>query len=164
MTMGPWGTHLDRTVTWWEQGRAWMQYIARSQFLLQQGRYVADAAYYCGENAPVETRAGKPALAPGYAWDAIGADVLLHHATVKEGCLSLDSGIQYRVLILPPSDRDMRPELLRQVRQFVADGLTVVGAPPRISPSLEDYPKCDEATGLRAMGKLRRPWHHGTSL
>ncbi len=143
MTMGQWGTHFDRTSTWWEQGRAWLQYVARSQFLLQQGRFVADAAYYGGESAPVELRAGKPALPSGYAWDAVDAEVLLHHATVKDGCLRLESGIQYRGLILPPSDREMRPAVLRQVRQFVADGLAVVGAPPRISPSLEDYPKCD---------------------
>ena len=60
MTMGPWGTHFDRTETWWEQGAAWMRYIARCQFLLQQGRSVVDAAYFCGENAPVELRADNP--------------------------------------------------------------------------------------------------------
>ena len=38
MTMGQWGTHFGRTNTWWEQSQPWMKYIARSQYLLQQGR------------------------------------------------------------------------------------------------------------------------------
>jgi hypothetical protein len=143
MTMGQWGTHFDRTSTWWEQGRAWLQYVARCQYLLQRGRFVADAAYFCGESAPVELRVGDPALPPGYDYDAINAGVLLQNATVKEGRLMLDSGMSYRLLILPPSDRSMRPELLRQLSRFVADGLTLVGPPPQNSPSLDDYPKCD---------------------
>jgi hypothetical protein len=53
MTMGKWGINLDRTNTWWEMGKAWMQYITRSQFLLQQGRSVADIAYFCGQSTPV---------------------------------------------------------------------------------------------------------------
>jgi hypothetical protein len=143
MTMGPWGTHFDRTSTWWEQGRSWLQYVARCQFMLQQGQFVADAAYFCGESAPVELRVGNPALPPGYDWDAVGADVL-NHAMMKDGCLCLDSGMKYRVLILPPEDSAMRPPLLRQLSRFVANGLTLVGPPPQSSPSLEDYPKCDD--------------------
>jgi len=30
MTMGQWGTHFERTNTWWKDGQAWMKYIARS--------------------------------------------------------------------------------------------------------------------------------------
>jgi len=143
MTMGQWGTHFDRTSTWFEQGRAWLKYVARCQYLLQQGRFVADAAYFCGESAPVTMRVGDPALPPGYDWDAVDAGVLLRHATVEDGCLVLDSGMRYHVLILPPSDRSMRPTLLRKLAQFVEEGLTLVGAPPQASPSLEGYPECD---------------------
>jgi hypothetical protein len=144
MTMGQWGTHFDRTSTWWEQGRSWLQYVARCQFMLQQGQFVADAAYFCGESAPVELRVGNPALPPGYDWDAVDADVLLNHATMKGGCLCLDSGMKYRVLILPPGDSAMRTPLLRQLSRFVENGLTLVGPRPQSSPSLEDYPKCDD--------------------
>ena len=143
MTMGQWGTHFDRTSTWWEQGRAWLQYVTRCQYLLQQGRFMADAAYFCGESAPVETRAGDPALPAGYDYDDVNAGVLLHHAAMQGDRLVLDSGMSYRVLILPPSDPDMTPDLLRKLAGFVADGLVVVGRPPRASPSLEGYPACD---------------------
>jgi len=31
------GTHFDRNITWWEQARAFFQYLARCQYLLQSG-------------------------------------------------------------------------------------------------------------------------------
>ena len=31
MTMGPYGIHYERTQTWWEQSRAWLQYLSRCQ-------------------------------------------------------------------------------------------------------------------------------------
>jgi hypothetical protein len=142
MTMGQWGTHFDRTSTWWEQGRAWIQYLTRSQFLLQQGHFVADAAYFDGEDAPNEMPSIDPALPPGYDFDALGA-LALEDATVQNGQLLLNSGMKYRVLVLPSSVRTMTPQVLEKIHALVADGLTLVGAPPESSPSLEDYPRCD---------------------
>jgi len=37
-TMGQWGTHFDRTQTWWEPGKALVQYWQRCQALLQWGK------------------------------------------------------------------------------------------------------------------------------
>ncbi len=143
MTMGQWGFHFERTETWWEQGKPWIDYITHCQFLLQQGRAVADAAYFTGQSVPVEMRAGDPPLTAGHDYDVIDADVLLHQASVQNHELVLQSRMRYHMLILPPSDRNMTPPLLRQLREFVADGLTIVGAPAEASPSLEDYPQCD---------------------
>ena len=143
MTMGQWGFHFDRTETWWSQGKAWIDYVSRCQFLLQQGRYVADAAYFNGESAPSEMREGNPPLPEGYQYDAVNADVLLHHATVKQGRLNLDGGASYAVLILPESDAHLTPPLLRRIGEFVQAGLAVAGARPQRSPSLEDFPRCD---------------------
>lgn len=36
-TMGCWGTHFDRTQTWWEPGKAMVEYWQRCQALLQWG-------------------------------------------------------------------------------------------------------------------------------
>ena len=33
VSMGPWGLHYERTQTWWEQSRAWHEYLARCQYL-----------------------------------------------------------------------------------------------------------------------------------
>jgi len=37
-TMGQWGTHFDRTQTWWEPGKAMVKYWQRCQALLQWGK------------------------------------------------------------------------------------------------------------------------------
>ena len=37
MAMGQWGTHFDRTQTWWQPGKAWIEYVQRCQGLLQWG-------------------------------------------------------------------------------------------------------------------------------
>ncbi len=52
MSMGPWGLHYERTQTWWEQSKPWHEYLARCQYLLQQGRFVADICYLAPEGAP----------------------------------------------------------------------------------------------------------------
>ena len=52
MTMGPWGLHYERTETWWEQSRPWHEYLARCQYLLRQGLFVADICYLQPEGSP----------------------------------------------------------------------------------------------------------------
>ena len=143
MTMGQWGFHFERTETWWNQGKPWIDYITHCEYLLQQGRAVADAAYFTGESVPVMMRVGNPALPAGYDYDAIDADVLLHGATVQNGRITLASGANYAVLILPPDDVNMTPQMLACIRKLVRAGATVVGPRPQHSPSLDGYPKCD---------------------
>ena len=41
--MGWWGTHFDRTQTWWEHGKAMVQYWTRCQALLQWGAFTNGA-------------------------------------------------------------------------------------------------------------------------
>ena len=143
MTMGQWGFHFERTETWWHQGKSWIDYIQHCQFLLQQGRAVADAAYFTGESAPVEMRVGNPALPAGFDYDAVNADVLLHGAKVKMGRLTLASGANYAVLILPPDDVNMTPQTLDVFANWCAPGQPLSDPRPRHSPSLADFPNCD---------------------
>ena len=42
VVMGQWGTHFDRTQTWWDQGKAWVKYLQRCQALLQRGAIAAN--------------------------------------------------------------------------------------------------------------------------
>lgn len=144
MTMGPWGTHFERTITWWNQGKPWIDYITRCQFLLQQGRAVADVAYFDGQSAPVEMREWSPPPPVGYDYDAVDAEVLLNGATVENGRITLASGASYAVLVLPPDDINMTPQMLECIQKLVNEGATVVGPRPQHSPSLDDFPKCDK--------------------
>ncbi|MFZ4508713.1 MAG: glycosyl hydrolase, partial [Fimbriimonas sp.] len=141
MTMGPWGTHLERTQTWWKEAATWLKYVARSQYLLQSGKFVADAVAYTGETAPVDLPYGRGAgrLVPeGYDYDGCDTRILMA-MKVSNGSVVVPSGLKYRVLLLPPTTF-MTPKVARKIRSLVADGATVVGPKPLHSPSLTGFP------------------------
>ncbi len=144
MSMGPWGLHYERTQTWWEQSRAWHEYLARCQYLLQQGLFVADLCFLAPEASPQQFKS--PVKSghdrPGYNFDGCPADALLTRTTVRNGRLTFPDGLSYRLLVLPRTPT-MTPKLLGKIRDLVKAGATVLGAPPRKSPSLQNYPQCD---------------------
>jgi len=145
MTMGPWGFHFERTETWWEQGSAWLKYLARCQYMLQEGRFVGDLCYFDGEGAPASLpgRGGlDPSPPAGYDYDGCDEDVILNRMSVRDGRIVLPDGMTYRALVLPPS-RTMTPKLVLKIAELVGDGATVIGPKPLRSPSLQDAPGCD---------------------
>ena len=152
MTMGPWGTHLERTQTWWTEAREWMKYVARCQYMLQQGQFVADVLYFTGEGAPnnLPYRPNlRPRIPSGYDYD--GCDTLsLMRLSVRDGRLTLPSGMSYSVLVLPETEL-MTPLVAEKVRDLVRDGAVVVGPKPVASPSLVGYPACDDV--VRQIGE-----------
>ena len=145
MSMGPWGLHYERTQTWWEQSGAWHQYLSRCQHMLQQGLFVADLCFLAPETSP--QRFKSPVKSgfdrPGYNFDGCPPHALLTRMSVQDGRITLPDGMSYRMLVLPRT-ATMTPALLRKIKELVMAGATVVGAPPIKSPSLEDYPRCDE--------------------
>ncbi len=158
MTMGPWGMNLDRTITWWDQGQAWMKYITRSQFLLQSGRFVADVVAFTGEEGPNDLPMMKGKEIPeGYDYDGCDATVL-HQMKVENGQIVLPTGMRYRVLMLPQS-KFMTTKTVRKIAQLVNDGATVVGPAPEKSPSLSEYPNGDQEVQRTAA----RVWNMGSA-
>ena len=137
------GNEFNRKNTWFYQMDVFADYLKRCNFMLQQGRYVADVAYFIGEDVPKMTGVCDPPLPKGYSFDYINAEVLMKYATVREGKLVLDSGMEYRVLVLPKQET-MRPELLVKLKEMVMEGLTILGPAPRRSPSMEGYPEADK--------------------
>ena len=136
------GNEFNRNSSWFEGMGAFVTYLRRCNFLLQQGRYVADVAYFIGEDAPKMTGVCDPELPQGYSFDYINADVLMNHARVKDGKLVLDSGMEYRVLVLSRQET-MRPEVAEQIYAFEQQGLQVLGPLPQRSPSLQKYGEAD---------------------
>jgi len=120
-----------------------LKYIKRCNMMLQQGRYVADAAYFIGEDAPKMTGVTDPAVPQGYSFDYINADVIKNRLTVKDGKLMLPNGITYSVLVLPKLTT-MRPELLLKIKELVQQGAVILGPKPQLSPSLQNYPEADK--------------------
>ena len=136
------GNEFNRKNIWFSHMDVFGRYIKRCNLMLQQGLYVADAAYFIGEDVPKMTGVTDPALPDGYSFDYINAEVLLRDATVVDGRLTLPDGMNYGLLVLPRQNT-MRPEVLSKIKSLVADGLTVVGPAPDASPSLENYPEAD---------------------
>jgi hypothetical protein len=145
MTMGPHGIQMNRNNTWHKEGRPWMDSLSRVQYVMQQGQYVSDLCYLAAEDAP-QTPLNREDLTPvppaGYDYDMVHASVIMQ-MSVKDGRLTLPSGMSYRVLVLPPSPR-MRPALLEKIKELANAGAAIYGPRPIGSPSLQDQPKSDE--------------------
>lgn len=189
MTMGGIGVNWHRNQTWWEMGKAYHDYLSRSQFLLQQGRTVSDILYFCPEGNPHVFRAPASAYMKqeraadgmyitaqeqfvrvpasenkengvlpdkkGYAFDACPPS-FLYQASVENGRIIFPSGVEYRILVLPDFET-MTPEILGKIKELLTAGATIVGMPPKKSPSLQNYPACDQEIA----GHVKEIWGEG---
>lgn len=142
----PFGNEFNRKNTWFSQMNVFSDYLRRSNYVLQQGLYVADVAYFIGEDTPKMTGECNPELPQGYSYDFINAEVLLTRANVKGNKLVLPDGMSYSLLVLPDLET-IRPEVLKKLEEFVSSGLAIVGKSPLSSPSLQDYPHADTIVG-----------------
>lgn len=136
------GNEFNRHNTWFSYADLFIKYLKRSNMMLQQGSYVADVAYFIGEDAPKMTGITDPAMPKGYAFDYINGEVIKHRLKVKDQRLVLPDGMSYSILVLPKLET-MRPELLLKIDSLVKDGATILGPAPSRSPSLKDYSTAD---------------------
>ncbi len=148
MTMGRWGMHLDRTQTWWPFAREWFRYQTRCQWMLQEGKFVADVLFFCGEQAPNQGgntdggAANEMKLPAGYDWD-ICATKALHLLKVVDGRVVVPGGVSYAVLALPPQET-MSEKTLLTIERLVDGGAKVCCLrKPTRSPGLRGYPEAD---------------------
>lgn len=137
------GNEFNRKNTWFSQMDVFTGYLKRCNFMLQRGDYVADVAYFIGEDAPKMTGICTPELPAGYSFDYINGEVLLQRASVEDGRIVLPSGMKYRLLVLPQLET-MRPEILQKIKELLQAGACVIGPAPKYSPSLSDYPAADQ--------------------
>ena len=145
-SLGAAGSHFHRNNIVHADNFGWLDYVARCQYLLRQGRFVADVLCYLGDNVPnylgFRNELSVP-LPEGYDYDGCNSDILLNHATVKNGKIVLDSGMEYRYLLLP-GDPTISPEVLQKIQKLVKQGATVVGRKPQRSNGLENYNEKDK--------------------
>ena len=148
MTMGKWGMHLDRTQTWWPLAGDWFRYQTRCQWMLQEGLFVADVLYFCGEQAPNSGAMAEGALRrkmklpAGYDWD-VCATKALHELKVVDGSIVVPGGVRYSLLVLPPQDV-IGEKVLKTVERLIDAGAKVCClTKPKRSPGLRDYPSAD---------------------
>ena len=127
------GQYFNRNETWAEDAGPWVQYLARTSYLLQQGRYAADVAYFYGEEKNLTElfrRDFNTGVPDGYGYDFINGEALLKLLSVRGGRLVTASGMSYRLLFIPPSVTRMSSPTLRKLSDLVAAGAVVVGRKP----------------------------------
>ena len=157
MTMGRWGMHLDRTQTWWEFAGDLFKYQARCQWMLQEGRFVADVLYFCGEQSPngggynegTDVDSNEMKLPYGYDWD-ICATKAMEMLKVEKGRVVVPGGVSYALLVLPPRDT-MSERMLATVERLLDAGAKVCCLrKPERAPGLVGYPAADGRVRSRA--------------
>jgi hypothetical protein len=140
LTLGPFGQWFNRNETWAEQAGTWIDYLARTSFLLQQGHFGADLIYFYGEDSNLTAIfANKsPDIPAGFGFDYINADALIHELSVANGRIATKSGMNYRVLGLDPYSEHMSLPVLKAIHKLVEDGAVVAGPKPTDDPSQAD--------------------------
>ena len=142
LSLGPHGTHFDRTQTWFPLVEEYCDYLARVQAVLQRGRTSTDVLYLDQEQAPSVYEPPTSMFLPGefkdkalYNFDGVCPQSVIDDARVENGKIVFPSGAQYSLLVLPRS-KEMTIELAEKLRKLVKAGAKVIGDKPIRSPSL----------------------------
>lgn len=140
VSLGPFGQWFTRHETWAANAKTWTDYLARSSYMLQQGKFVADVAYYYGEDNNITGLFGRrlPDIPEGYSYDFINADALVNLLTVENGQLATPSGMRYRLLVLDSNARKMSLPVLRKISSLVRSGAIISGAIPEMPAGRQD--------------------------
>jgi hypothetical protein len=164
VSLGKCGQWFSRNETWAEQAKPWLDYIARSSYLLQQGHFGADIIYFYGEDSNLTAifNQKSPDVPEGYGFDYVNADALIHALSVVDGRIKTPGGMSYRLLGLDPYSQHMSLPVLRAIHKLVEEGAVVAGPKPVDDPSLADdqaefkrlnYELFGGGTGTHIVGK-----------
>jgi hypothetical protein len=146
------GQYFNRHESWAELATPWVDYLSRNALLLQQGRNLADLAYFYGEEAPLTGLYGDkvvPDTPKRYAYDFVNADALTGALANDGADLVTAGGARYRALYLGGSSRQMTLPTLRRLAALVEGGATVIGQRPAANPSLAGTPAEFEAIAAK---------------
>jgi hypothetical protein len=117
LTLGFFGQFFNRNDTWAEHAGGWVEYLSRTSYLLQQGSFAADIAYFYGEERNLTeiylNRFGHD-VPNGYGYDFINAEALLT-LTPAQDSVATPSGMHYRVLYVPSAVRRYSLPVLRKL-------------------------------------------------
>lgn len=138
------GTHLNQNVTWWSKAPAFLLYLSRCSYMLQQGNFVGDVLYYYGDAGAnfVKSRQYSARLGSGYDYDVTNAEIILKRLQVRDHRLVLPDGTSYAALVLPDRE-DIHPDVLERIERLVDAGATLVGSRPKRASGFEGFPHSD---------------------
>ncbi|MGJ8678891.1 glycosyl hydrolase [Paraglaciecola sp.] len=163
------GFPLLRTQTWWRHTPTWLTSLARTQYLLQQGQFVADVLWYLGDELdrhPFDTHP----FPDGYKFDYLNAELLHSKVKVTDGQLHVEGAGQYKIIMLRDSQR-MLLSTAEKLKSLVAQGAIILGNKPVDSASLmddeQDFSKLKQisdelwgntGSGVKSTGKGKVYW------
>lgn len=150
MTMGPHGSHFERTQTWWEDGApAWLRYQARCQWMLQEGVTAADVLVFGGDSPTGyglnlsrwhdHALVGENAFGAGRQWDVCGGEAIIA-SRAENGEVVVPSGARYKAVAVLPDI------VIDSASQKALDRLAAAGVP--VVPSAE----VDKVLSMRGCG------------
>jgi hypothetical protein len=131
------GTHVNPQVTWWDQSGEFIDYMHRTQSVVQEGKFVADVLYYYGDHVPnvFPYKHWDPAGAmPGFDYD-VTDETIFFQLKVEDGKIVVPGGIKYRVLVLP-DHKVLSMAVLEKTEELLQQGATVIGYKPEELVSL----------------------------
>ncbi|MET0371883.1 MAG: glycosyl hydrolase, partial [Sphingobium sp.] len=147
------GQYFTRLESWADMADAWIGYLARTGYLLQQGHDVADVGYVYGDGASAAGLFGETGVrdAPSrHAYDLLDSASLRDRTRVEDGMVAMAGGARYRLLYLGSRPQPLTLATLRRLDVLVGQGATLAGLPPLPSPGLAD----DAAEHRRIVARL----------
>ena len=134
------GIDINPTATWWEQSKPFIDYMSRCSYLLAQGKFVGDVAYYYGDGAPkffptLQGDSLRPMIADldaGYDFDVVNTDVILNRMDAKDGKLVMADGLNYNLLVLPNIE-DIPENIIQKTEKLILAGENVLVQNPEIA-------------------------------
>ncbi len=135
-TMGRYGTHFGRLNTWWQFVPAWIDYLSRSQFLLQQGTTVTDIGFLFHNDIRYSNPSSMTRTPDGYDYVVFYPKHLAKMQCIN-GQIVVPNGPAFKILVLPDYPF-MSFDALKNINRLVKSGATIVGNPPAAPPGLKD--------------------------
>lgn len=138
--LGVYGQWFNRHDTWAELAGPWIDYLARSSWMLRQGEHVSDILWYYGEDNNITGLYSHsfPEIPEGYDFDFINPDALLSEISVKGGKAVTGSGKEYKVICLDRNCTRMSLEVLKKIALLASRGVIICGQVPSVPASMYD--------------------------
>ena len=138
--LGVYGQWFNRHDTWAGLAGVWIDYLARSSWMLRQGEHVSDILWYYGEDNNITGLYSHsfPEIPEGYDFDFINPDALLSEISVKGSKAVTGSGKEYKVICLDRNCTRMSLEVLKKIALLASRGVIICGQVPSVPASMYD--------------------------
>ncbi|MDR0901607.1 MAG: hypothetical protein LBM92_02430, partial [Opitutaceae bacterium] len=132
--MEPWGVSQNRKMPWWPLSKAWFSYIARTQYMLQQGKYAARILYFYSDEIP--TPPVSLSIKTPHQYDILNGDAVRDFLRVENGRLLSPGQMRYDVMFVSPHTT-LRLETLEKLKALLDAGAVIAAqAKPAFNPTL----------------------------